>query len=87
MNHVLRPLSKKELDNLFDKRSRELMEYFIKKSLFSQPETRIGQPKLPIQIPKEHIEQWLVQALEIKWIGAWSYAIDVINKKIDGEQM
>lgn len=63
MNYVLRPLSLQELENFIDNNSLKILDYFMKKSLFSQPEKRIGQRNLPIQIPKEHIEQRFVQAL------------------------
>ena len=78
---VLRPLSLEELNNIFNDKSLSVLEYFIKKSIFSQPERMEWQDKLPIQIPKEHIEQWLVQALNVKWIWAWSYPVDLINEK------
>jgi len=80
MSFVLRPLQKDEILNFFDEKSISIMEYFIKKSLFSQPERIVWQKKLPVQIPKEHIEQWLVQSMWIHWIWAGSTALDVINK-------
>lgn len=80
MNYILKPLSKDKLSSFFNNKSISIIEYFIKKSVFSQPERVIWQKKLPIQVPKEHIEQWLVQAMWIDWIGAWSYALDVINR-------
>ena len=77
---VLRPLEKVELEKFFNTHALKVIRYFINKSLFSQPEKLINQDKdLPIQIPKEHIEQWLVHALWVKWVGSWSYPIDVFN--------
>lgn len=81
MNFILKPLNLDELKKFFNVNSIKILNYFIKKSIFSQPERRIWQKKLPIQIPKEHIEQWLVQSLGTEGIGAWNYAIDIINEK------
>ncbi len=75
---VLRPLSLEELNGFFNTEAQELIRFFIKKSLFSQPELKWEQKGIPIQIPKEHIEQWLVQALNVDGIGAGSYAIDLL---------
>jgi len=80
MTFVLRPLNINELRLFFDDNSLKILNYFIKKSIFSQPERIKWQNKLPVQVPKEHIEQWLVQAIWIDGIGAWSYALDVINR-------
>ena len=77
--NVLRRLSKSELEALFWENSKKIIDYFIKKSIFSQPERIEWQDILPIQIPKEHIEQWCVQSLWVKWIWAWSYPIDIFN--------
>jgi len=35
---VLRPLSLEELNNIFNDKSLSVLDYFIKKSIFSQPE-------------------------------------------------
>lgn len=80
MSFVLRPLSIDELKIFFDDNSIKILNYFIKKSIFSQPERVKWQRKLPIQVPKEHIEQWLVQSIWIDWIWAGSYALDVVNR-------
>jgi len=55
----------------------ELKSFFLKKSILSQPEKLEAQSDLPIQIPKEHIEQWVVQSLGVTPVGAGSYPIDV----------
>lgn len=78
--YVLRPLDLSEIKTFFDKDARTVIDFFIKKSIFSQPERKPWQNILPVQIPKEHIEQWVVQALWVEWIGAWSYPVDVINR-------
>lgn len=77
--YVIQPLTKVELEKIFDKNAITILEYFIKKAIFSQPEEMINQKKLPIQIPKEHIEQRIAQALNAKSIGAWSYPVDIIS--------
>jgi hypothetical protein len=48
-------------------------------SLFAQPEVYKSKESLPIQIPKEHLEQWFVQALQVEAVGAGSYPIDVLK--------
>jgi hypothetical protein len=78
---VINPLTYKELQSFLDDKSKEIIKYFIIKSLFSQPESKIGQRPLPIQIPKEHIEQWFTQALDVKPVGAGSYPIDIYNER------
>jgi len=78
---VINPLNKKELLSFLDDKSKEIIKYFIIKSLFSQPEPRINQKQLPIQVPKEHIEQWFTQALDVKPVGAGSYPIDIYNER------
>jgi hypothetical protein len=78
---VINPLTHKELLGFLDDKSKEIIKYFIIKSLFSQPESKVGQRTLPIQIPKEHIEQWFTQALNVKPVGAGSYPIDIYNER------
>ena len=76
---VLTPMSKVELSVFFDDNALRVIEFFLKKSIVSQPEKLPNQGDLPIQIPKEHIEQWIVQALGVKPIGAGSYPVDVVT--------
>ena len=80
-DYVINPLKQNELLDFLDEKSKEIIKYFIIKSLFSQPESKIGQKSLPIQIPKEHIEQWFTQALDVKPVGAGSYPIDIFNER------
>ena len=77
--YVINPLEKEELKSFFDDESMAVIKYFIIKSLFAQPEVLPGQASLPVQIPKEHIEQWFTQALNVKPVGAGSYPIDIFN--------
>lgn len=80
MSFVLTPLSITELRTFFDDEALEVITYFLKKSIISQPEKLPSQTDdLPIQIPKEHIEQWIVQALGARPLGAGSYPVDVIT--------
>lgn len=78
---VINPLKQSELQNFLDEKSKKIIKYFIIKSLFSQPEPKVGQKTLPIQIPKEHIEQWFTQSLDVKPVGAGSYPIDIYNER------
>jgi len=78
---VIKPLKHSELANFLDDKAKDIIKYFIIKSLFSQPETKAGQGDLPIQIPKEHIEQWFTQALNVKPVGAGSYPVDIYNDR------
>jgi hypothetical protein len=80
-DYVINPLSSKELLNFLDDKSKDIIRYFLIKSLFAQPEPKAEQRQLPIQIPKEHIEQWFTQALEVKPVGAGSYPIDIYNER------
>lgn len=77
---VLVPMSKNELEQFFDTTSLKVIHYFLKKSMISQPEKLPEQENIPIQIPKEHLEQWICQAIGAIPKGAGSYAIDVISK-------
>ncbi len=79
-NFVIEPLNREELMSFLDDKSKQIIKYFIIKSLFSQPEPKINQRTLPVQIPKEHIEQWFTQALNVSPVGAGSYPIDIYNE-------
>ncbi len=79
--YVLTPIPKKVLLKLLDPKAQEVIRYFIKKSLFSQPELLPEQNERAVQVPKEHIEQWFVQALDVKPIGAGSYPVDIYNEE------
>lgn len=79
--YVINPLSNKELLGFLDDKSKNIIKYFLIKSLFAQPEPKIGQRQLPIQIPKEHIEQWFTQSLDVKPVGAGSCPIDIYNER------
>ena len=77
---VIIPMNKKELQTFFDSSSLKAINYFLSKSILSQPEKCLNQDDIPVQIPKEHIEQWVCQSIGAIPKGAGSYAIDVISK-------
>lgn len=72
-------MTKEELLDIMDENANDIMKYFIKKSLFSQPEILPEQSSRAAQIPKEHIEQWFVQALGASPSGAGSYPVDIYD--------
>ncbi len=78
---VINPLKKAKLLNFFNKNSQNVLRYFIFKAIYSQPEILPNQKPLPIHVPKEHIEQWLVQCLGADPVGSGSYPVDIIHKK------
>jgi len=78
-NFVLQPLSLNELTQIFDKTAIKVIDFYIRRSLFAQPEIMPNQLPLPIHVPKEHIEQWVVQAIGASPVGAGSYPVDVIK--------
>ncbi|EGS9998644.1 hypothetical protein ACV3R4_06090 [Clostridium perfringens] len=78
---ILTPVSKDELMEIFDETSLEVLRFYIKKAMISQPEILIGQDPLSVQVPKEHIEQWIVQAIGGRPVGAGSYPVDIIHGK------
>ena len=76
---VINPLNKVELEKIFDESAQNLIKYFLFKAFFSQPALVEDQKKLPIHIPKEHLEQWLVQSIGASPVGSGSYPVDVID--------
>ena len=76
---VLKPLSQSKFNKFFGTDSLKVIQYFMNVSIFAQPEVHKGKDTLPIQIPKEHLEQWFVQALKVESVGAGSYPIDVLK--------
>ena len=74
---VLRPLKQDELKEIFDETAQKIINYYLDRAVKFQPELMEGQKELPIQVPKEHAEQWLAQALGAQSVGAGSYPVDV----------
>lgn len=81
---ILRPLTHEELNSFFSEHSLKVFQYFMNTSLFAQPEVYKDKKSLAIQIPKEHLEQWFVQALQVGSVGAGSYPIDILKPNIWG---
>ena len=77
---IIKPLTKSELEKFFTKDAINLLKYFLFKAIFSQPELMKGQDILPVHVPKEHIEQWLVQCLGADPVGSGSYPVDIVDK-------
>ncbi|MHC9387731.1 hypothetical protein ACYZFP_02225 [Clostridioides difficile] len=75
----LEPLRYNELREIFDEEAEKVIQFFIKKSLISQPEAMLGQMPIPVQVPKEHIETWVVQAIGGTPTGAGSYPVDILK--------
>lgn len=80
MSKVIEPLTKKELQTLFDQDSINVMEFFLKELLLTIPEVLPEQDDVPIYMPQEYVEQWFVQALGAKPVGAGSYPIDILKE-------
>ncbi|MCX7550883.1 hypothetical protein [Xanthomarina sp. F2636L] len=78
---VLTALNTEELKEIFDEKAMKVMRFSLAKSMLGQPEPILGQQALPYQIAKEHIEQWMVQALGVESVGSGSYPIDIYNKE------
>lgn len=76
---MLTPLNRSELNCLFDSTALNVLNFCMLKTLLAQPERLPGQAPLPIQTPKEHLEQWVVQAIGAVPVGAGSYPIDVMK--------
>lgn len=67
--------------SLLDDSAQKVIEYFITKALFAQPELTPEQSSRKVQVPKEHIEQWFTQAMNVKPMGAGSFPIDIHHEK------
>ena len=81
--YVIEPMKIDELEYFFTPTAKKTIQFIISKSIFGQPELLSGQQALPIHVPKENIEQWIVQSLDVEPVGAGSYLIDVIKKSKD----
>ncbi|MBA2846606.1 hypothetical protein HNP88_000790 [Methanococcus maripaludis] len=80
-NYVLKFLTKDEIDKYFDRNAYLVVEYLLKKVLFSQPELLPGEKPANIQMTKEFLEGWISQAFTFEKVGAGSYPIDVYDKE------
>ncbi|MHA1540632.1 MAG: hypothetical protein ACTSXL_05465 [Alphaproteobacteria bacterium] len=77
MNNILKLLTKKEILKIFDKKAIEVIEHYLKLNSFSHPEAKTKQKNLKFQTTKEHMEQWVVQAIGGEPLGAGSYPVDI----------
>ncbi|MCF7820503.1 MAG: hypothetical protein K9M44_03480 [Candidatus Pacebacteria bacterium] len=80
--NVLKFLNEEEIKNIFDADSILVIEYLLRKVLFSQPELLPKQTQHNIQITKEFLEQWVAQGLDWEMVGSGNYPIDVYSKKL-----
>lgn len=56
MSYVLTPLTKKEFSNYIDNKAIQILNYFIKHSLFAKPKILSDQNKIKLEIPKTYVE-------------------------------
>ena len=77
---ILRPLQLEELKEFFDEKAIEILKFQLEKSIIAQPESKVnGKVKL-LQVTKEYLEQWCVQAIEnVEPKGAGNYPIDILS--------
>ena len=73
------PLSKEKLSLIFDEKAQLILNYYIAKNLFAEPDPLNNHSEVSFRAPNEHAEQWIAQAIGGKRIGAGSYPIDVLN--------
>jgi hypothetical protein len=69
-SEVLEPFTKNELKKLLDSKSIDVIKYFIKKSLFSQPEVLPTQTVRAVEIPKQHLLLVYI-ASKCKFLFSW----------------
>jgi len=78
-DYVLRVMKQDELKRIFDNKALEIFELQLKKSIIGMPELTLEQKEQALQVPKEYLEQWCVQGIEAKAIGAGSYPVDILK--------
>lgn len=76
---ILEPLTNDELNEIFDETSKKVLRFYMKKAIILQPEVLPRQHILPIQVPKEHVEQWVLQAIGGEPVGAGSFPVDIVK--------
>lgn len=76
----LTPMTQSDLTQIFDDKAQQIVSDLLLTSTYFQPPELPGQ-QLPVHIPKEHIEQFCVQALGSQPIGAGSYPVDIIDSR------
>lgn len=75
----LKELTKDQIEIILGEQGKKVINYFIQKSMFAQPEKISKDQNVALRIPKEHIEEWFIQALKVKHTGSGSYPVDFIN--------
>jgi hypothetical protein len=81
---VLNFLTKQEIeDKFFSEKTHEVIDYLLKKVLFSQPELLPEDKDSSIQITKEFLETWVAQGIGLTKKGAGSYPIDCYSKELN----
>ncbi len=81
MTCIIQPLTKVEILEIFDKKAIEIINYYLKLNSFAHPESKENQDNIKFQTTKEHMEQWIVQALNAEPMGAGSYPVDIKTKE------
>lgn len=79
--YFLKPLKKEELVRFFDERASKVIDDLLLTATYFQPPVISEGQVLPVHIPKEHIEQFIVQAIGASPCGAGSYPVDVMDKE------
>tara|TARA_B100001248_G_scaffold130337_1_gene97760 strand:+ start:1237 stop:2118 length:882 start_codon:yes stop_codon:yes gene_type:complete len=78
---VLETLNKDEIDGIFDKNSKKVLNFLLQKTLISYPEFLPTQKQDSLYLEKKQCEQWIVQSLGLMPVGEGSYPIDGIREK------
>lgn len=76
----LEPIKKNELEEIFDNKAKQILAYYFSKAIFFHPETLPHQKSIPLQFPKEYLEQWVAQAVNGQPIGSGSYPVDIVHQ-------
>jgi hypothetical protein len=79
MSYVLKPMNFEKLNKIFDDKAKKIIQFQLEKSIIAQPERIKGQKEYRLQITKEYLEQWCVQAINATPIGAGSYPVDILK--------
>jgi hypothetical protein len=77
---ILEELKKNELDEIFDKKAKDIIKFLLNRTLICYPEFLKEQTEKSIYLEKKQCEQWIVQSLGLVPVGEGSYPIDGISK-------
>ena len=78
---ILKFLPATEIETKFFRpKTKDVIEYLLKKMLFSQPELGIDDKPQSVQITKEFLESWIAQGLNLRKIASGNYPIDVYSE-------